>query len=183
MSNLEKFITSKDLERLKACKKGLNYFKTNFSNGAKVIDVIKKLEDIKTTTSWIDWLCDVFKLTYRAKEWYPNGQLASSYNYKDGLYHGLCLNWYPNGQLWSSDVCKNGRRHGLCLDWYSTGQLQTSYNCKDGRRHGLCLDWYSTGQLQTSYNYKDGKEHGLCETWHSNGQLWSSDIYKDGKLM
>jgi len=157
MSNLEKFITLKDLEDLEACEKGLNYFKTNFSNGAKVIDVIKKLEGSKTTTSWVFWLCKAFKLTYEVKRWYENEQLWSNCNYKDGKLHGLCQDWHKNGQSLTSYNYKDGKEHGLCRWWYSDGQLRFSYNYKDGQWHGLCREWHENGQLQTSYNYKDGE--------------------------
>jgi len=184
MSNLEKFITSNDLEDLKVCEEGLNYFKINFPNGARIIDVIKKLEKEKTTKAcWISWLCEEFKLDYIAKEWYENGQLRSNCNYKDGRRHGLCQEWYENGQLWSSYNYKDDKEHGLCQWWHKSEQLWSSFNYKDGRRHGLCQWWYLSGKLQTSYNYKDGKEHGLCQIWAKNGTLWSSNVYKDGHLI
>jgi len=160
MSNLEKFITLKDLEN-EACEEGLNYFKTNFSNGAKVIDVIKKLEDSKTTACWIFWLCVAFKLTYEAKKWYKK-------------------RWYKNEQLLANHSYKDGKPHGLCQGWYKNGQLQYSFNYKDGKEHGLCQIWYENGQLQSSYHYKDGNAYGICLFWHENGQLWSGCDYKDG---
>jgi len=57
MNNLEKVILLKDLKRLRACEGGLKYFKTNFPDGAQIIDVIEKLEKEKITTEWIFWLC------------------------------------------------------------------------------------------------------------------------------
>jgi len=129
---LEKFVTLEDLKILGTREAVLNYFKMNFTVGTKVIDVIRKLEAVKITVGWIDWLCVVFKLTYEAKEWYGNGQFKSSYNYKNGLKHGLCRWWYENGQLWSSYNYKDGKEHGLCQSWNSDEQLQSSFNYKDG---------------------------------------------------
>jgi antitoxin component YwqK of YwqJK toxin-antitoxin module len=95
----------------------ITWFEANFPNGAKIKDVITKLENIKTTTLWIDGIAVTYKLTLCAKTWYENEQIKYETNYKNGRRHGTAKCWYDNGKLTYARKYMNGKRHIVPKGW------------------------------------------------------------------
>lgn len=93
---------------------------------------------------------------YIQKLWYYNGQLASEYNYKEGLEHGIQKKWYFNGQLAIEHNYKKGLEHGVSKGWWYNGKLEYERYYKEGKLHGNYKVWYVNGQLNFECNYKDG---------------------------
>jgi len=52
----------------------------------------------------------------------------------DGLFTGVGFDVYPDGQLKSQENYKDGERDGLWKRWYEDGQIEYEENYKDGNR-------------------------------------------------
>ena len=97
---------------------------------------------------------------------YKDRELVSSSNY----------DYYDNGQLSYSENYKDGELHGLSESYYENGQLEWSSNYKDVL-HGLSESYYENGQLQFSENFKNGR-HGLFKWYLKNGSARFHKILK-----
>ena len=104
------------LVKKRACGSGLEYFKKHFKDGTDIWEVIKHLEEIKTSKEWTFWLFRNFKLT------------------------GICRNWYLNRTLWHENNYKNGEKDGVCKSWYSNGILAYEYNFKNGLKEIIYIN-------------------------------------------
>ena len=77
--------------------------------------------------------------------------LRYKWEYKDGkMVDGISQSWYPNGQLKSTTNWKDGHRNGLWISWFENGQKKCEVNFKDGLESELSI-WYDrSGQMESS---------------------------------
>ena len=99
--------------------------------------------------------------------------------YKGNKENGVYEEWYPNGQMSSHTEWKDGRPNGAHEQWNESGQKLTHIEWKDGRRNGVSEQWYSNGQIKSHHEYKDGVVNGITELWHENGQKKLHQEYGD----
>ena len=114
-----------------------------------------------------------------SQSWYPNGQLKSTINWKDGHRNGLNTEWHDNGQKRSETTYKNGKEVGVSTWWYDNGQKNSEKTYKNGKLDGLHTKWYENGQKWEEGTYKDGKEDGEWIYWYRNGQKKSDKQIED----
>jgi len=112
-----------------------------------------------------------------------NGQLKTTYNYKDGRLDGPLEVFYETGQLESKRFYKNGELDGLLETYYDNGQLKSKGNYQEGKKVGTSERYHSNGQLKTKNNYKGGKLDGVHEIYHENGSLRHKGNFKEGNLI
>jgi|SaaInlV_120m_DNA_3_1039746.scaffolds.fasta_scaffold26527_2 antitoxin component YwqK of YwqJK toxin-antitoxin module len=73
--------------------------------------------------------------------------------YEDKPFTGVAFDVYPNGQLHSEFNFKNGKADGLAKYWYENGQLAELYTFKNGVRDGLFQIWTEDGiMLRDGYS-------------------------------
>ena len=61
--------------------------------------------------------------------------LRYKWEYKDGkMVDGISQSWYPNGQLKSTINWKDGHRNGLNTEWHDNGQKKSFYNVYDSHQ-------------------------------------------------
>ncbi len=66
------------------------------------------------------------------RHWYPNGQLASEWEQKSGLYVGEFRQWHENGVPLSVFPYVAGRLHGVVRQWDKDGKLLAEYTMSEG---------------------------------------------------
>ena len=68
-------------------------------------------------------LCkDRVPFTGTAYELSPTGHLIGEACFVCGVQEGPAHDFFPNGQLASKDQYRNGSKHGECWRWYASGQ-------------------------------------------------------------
>ncbi|WP_082041722.1 DUF4375 domain-containing protein [Lacinutrix sp. Hel_I_90] len=136
------------------------------------------------------------------KEWYENGQLAESGNYKSAYERkGEWLEFYENGSKKVEAEFVNGE-YRLKNHWNEKGEQTltsgTGYSqffskpffkddvpefhyreYKSFVAHGVWKE-LKNDTLQRLVNYQNGKRHGKMETFYENGNLKEETIYENG---
>ena len=54
---------------------------------------------------------------------FPNGQIESESEYREGLTWGRCRSWYKNGQLYAESEFAQDVVHGTARNWSRDGVL------------------------------------------------------------
>ncbi len=72
------------------------------------------------------------------KGWWPNGNKKFEFYFNEkGFYHGSLKEWYVNGKLLKSFNYKDGKEQGSQKIWKQNGKIATNYVADDGERYGL----------------------------------------------
>lgn len=81
-----------------------------------------------------DYQCDYNSNTKEGqyKEWYDNGQIRYSGNFKKGKRNGTCVEWYKNGQKQAEERWRKGQLNGKTKYWTENGELQYDLNFSHG---------------------------------------------------
>ena len=101
-------ITLNKLIELKACKEGLEYFKSkNFKDDEVELDeLIKILKDDKS--DYLEWVYKKFKLTGEYISYFKNGNIDYKCFYKEGKEEGECISYFGNGNIYFKCFYKEG---------------------------------------------------------------------------
>ncbi len=106
-------------------------------------------------------------------QYYTNGKLEFSLNYKNGNYDGEYKKYYSNGKVYSIANYVNHNQTGLQLSYFDNGVLCSKYNMKDGSKHGLYEEWYIDEKKKIEWYYING---------HSDYTKKLIKWYNDGKV-
>ena len=105
------------------------------------------------------------------------GRIFNEDNYKDGMYHGLCISYY-NGMKDCEKNYKEGVLHGSKIFYYKNGQVKEKQNYKDGKKYGKWISFYDNGKMSFERNYEnynneklEGKLEGEVSHYYENGQI------------
>jgi len=92
-------------------------------------------------------------------DYYQDGSLKDSLNYKDGHFSGISLSWYKNGMIRdSSSIDESGK--------------------------GLYFSWFDNGNPSSAGKYVEfDKRQGKWQYFHKNGQLSSLETYDQDNLV
>jgi len=77
-------------------------------------------------------------------------------NHHSNVKTGPYSEWYANGQVKFSGNFKNGLRDGLCTGCYDTGQKESEENWVNGQLHGKVKYWSPDGHLQYDLTFNHG---------------------------
>ncbi|MBI9066283.1 MAG: hypothetical protein JEZ09_03250 [Salinivirgaceae bacterium] len=121
--------------------------------------------------------------------YYPNGQISSEGNMKDGKPDGIWKAYYVNGTLKSI-----GKRQHAFLDsvwnfYNEDGNIREKINYLNGKKNGyyysfdyfLNSDSVQVGFLRSQELYLDNKRKGISEYYFKNGVVERLVNYEDGK--
>jgi pimeloyl-ACP methyl ester carboxylesterase len=80
------------------------------------------------------WQCNYLTNTKEGpyKEWWKNGQLEFSGNFRNGLADGRCQWWYQNGQSEADEGRRKGQLHGRVRYWTDDGALEHDFKFYHG---------------------------------------------------
>jgi antitoxin component YwqK of YwqJK toxin-antitoxin module len=127
------------------------------------------------------------------KTFFPDQQVQSQIEYKDGQINGLFTSWNRTGEK-ESAVFKDGRTDGPWFYFSKDGTIKNGKDTlisKDGTRiertytdgvkQGLETIWYPNGKKRQETNYKNGALHGISKTWRPDGSIERESHFKDGQ--
>jgi len=111
---------------------------------------------------------------------YPNGQVKYNWNWKDGVYHGRCMDWAENGMTKFQGHYKDGQKHGKWWEWYPNGRLSVAGKFENGLAIGLKA-WMPCGEKCPLTGVVNG--YGWWVHYDSNGEeLYKTEI-SGGKMI
>jgi len=97
----------------------------------------------------------------------------------DGRKNGPAADWDKNGNLETSYAYKDERFDGFYRE-YEDGLLVDEDNYDEGTMVGTWKKWDSDGVLESIENYKDGEKNGTWQTYFDNGNLKEEQVYDMG---
>ncbi|MBL55840.1 MAG: hypothetical protein CMP61_01505 [Flavobacteriales bacterium] len=111
--------------------------------------------------------------------YYNNGQLASEYQYVDGLFEGAYKRNHSNGNPWIVANYLHDDVHGTYRAYYVDGTLRYEGEYDNGRLNGKMKKYAKNGQLLMDVSYVFGVKEGLAHFYNNNGKLLYTLTYKD----
>lgn len=109
-------------------------------------------------------------------EYFEDGKLSKSVEYKDGIPHGITREYYKNRQL-KSETHYINNAVGSSTTYHENGQLERKNTKVNGKNHGKTLVYFSNGKLSGRSEYDMGTLVGIHESYYENGQLRYRHIY------
>lgn len=91
------------------------------------------------------------------KSLYPNGNVESEINFKDGIREGEAKFYFENGNIKEERNYVNGRVEGLVKIYSEAGKLKEVYVIEDGRRDGPTSLFDENGNYLTDIYFESGK--------------------------
>ena len=119
--------------------------------------------------------------TGMAQRRFPDGSVAESDSFRDGLRHGPSRIWFPNGQLGYEAHYSDGLREGQTRTWWEDGKRRSQTLFVADRQEGEAWEWYETGELYKRHNYSAGAPSGLQQAWRRNGELYENFEIRGGR--
>jgi len=105
------------------------------------------------------------------KTFYPDGNLKSIAEMKNGILHGAYQSYYPSGELKSSGVYYQGKLHGTVEHFYESAKLEQREEWKNGVLDGYTEQYFENGQLAVKTFYQTGVHVGDRYIYYKSGQF------------
>jgi antitoxin component YwqK of YwqJK toxin-antitoxin module len=106
------------------------------------------------------------------KELHPNQMQKHEAFYVNGRIEGAFSNWYDNGQLEKTGEYKSGFSAGTWKEYYRDGQLKTIMEYRAPNRIAKTENYDKNGQIESLYLYKEVFRLDEFKQW-SDGSLIS----------
>jgi len=157
----EDLLIEYEFDTLKQKKDGY-YKEYSLVKGKKVLFLEKMIKDGLTTGE--------------EKQYYPNGQLAASFQYNEkGQLEGPVKYYFPDGQLKQEGHYQEDALSDTLKTYYPNAMLKEWVFMMEGMANGPFEEFYQNGQLKAKGLYVNDVEH--CELWiydqDSTGKLES----------
>ena len=91
--------------------------------------------------------------------------------------------YYPNGNLESEYELKDGKKHGKQIFYYKHGKVQMEESYENGKLNGKSTQYYVTGDPSYEASYKDDLPHGEWKYYDDNGELYLTQTFENGTLI
>ena len=101
----------------------------------------------------------------------------SVYQLNGENFTGFIYSSYPDNQLKSKTQIRNGVKDGLSQEYYNMGQLKTLTNYKEGKKVGDYKMYYENGKLLEEFTYKNDKINGFYKEYYNNGQFYKLPFF------
>jgi antitoxin component YwqK of YwqJK toxin-antitoxin module len=119
------------------------------------------------------------------KFYYPNGQISSEGNMRNGQPDGYWKTYYVTGVLKSEGLRRNFELDSTWLFYNQSGELIQKINYKYGKKNGYSTTYnYNTnteGTIGSKELYVNDKKEGTAFYYYDNGRLKETVNYKNGK--
>ncbi len=94
--------------------------------------------------------------------------LMKQYGFNEyGSKHGSSIQYYSNGKLQSTGNWRNGNKNGEFKEYRISGQLQSIKHYSNDRLHGEVIIYDETGTIIEQSNYHEGTLNGHSIAWYS----------------
>ncbi|MEI8203580.1 MAG: toxin-antitoxin system YwqK family antitoxin, partial [Bacteroidota bacterium] len=124
------------------------------------------------------------KIDGLVREYYRDGKIKSSVNYKDGIATGSAIFYYDNEK--STVKAKVNFEKDKITDkyneFYQNGERKAMIEYDDGVPHGDCEYYYDSGVLKIEGGFKKGVKNGKWKHYSEAGNLIDKEKYKKGEL-
>lgn len=131
---------------------------------------------MKTIKLLLSLLCCVALLsscTRTKKEYFEDGSLQSSIQYRFGKENGVSKYYFINAPhpIKMEIEMKDGKRNGSFVKYYINGKLDTRCTYKDDLEEGLEEKFSIFGYKISDIHFLHGKKHGPIVYYHENGEI------------
>lgn len=97
-------------------------------------------------------------------KYHPNGKIREERFFDQGKKVGLMRTWWEDGQLQSSFSFKDDEYEGECSEWNEKGILIRRMHYARGHESGAQQQWYDDGSIRSNYVIIKGRRFGLLGT-------------------
>ncbi|MCI5054994.1 MAG: hypothetical protein MRY83_02735 [Flavobacteriales bacterium] len=171
-----------------------------FKNGVK--NGIFREYDIKgellSSTNYVDGkvvdnVASEFQ-TESKEEKYPNGNVKSQLNFRNGRQHGVSKYFKEDGsvdkveiyeygtKLGEGKLDEKGIKNGPWKEYYSTGELRAEGTYKGGLRVGVWVFYHLNGKVEQKGKYDAaGRPSGDWKWYYDNGAVQREESFYAGK--
>jgi antitoxin component YwqK of YwqJK toxin-antitoxin module len=91
--------------------------------------------------------------------------------------------YYPNGNLESEYELKDGKKHGKQIFYYKHGAVELEESYENGKLNGKSTQYFVTGDTSYEASYKDDLPHGEWKYFDDNGELYLTQKFENGTLI
>lgn len=113
------------------------------------------------------------------EEFYPNGAMKSSIEYKGKKKNGEAREYYPNGHLRSLVRYKNDKEEGLAEYFNQEGVITMDIEMKEGKKNGRMRTYFITGGREMECYYENDKLEGTQSYYDKLNKKVSEMHYKN----
>lgn len=104
-------------------------------------------------------------------EYFKNGKVEGTGEFKEGLVHGLRTIYYKNGNKSLERIYRNGINDGKSIEYYPNGKVKQEANFKNGKEDGIFKVFYENGQIQVILTFSNGVQQGDYFEYTPDGKL------------
>ena len=115
------------------------------------------------------------------KEYYKNGIIKTSSNYRDWQLHGKWIKYFQNGSVEWEVEYYNGLKHGFYKQFHSNNQLKLIGKLIKGKKEGEESQYYENGQLEWIGEFKANIPIKKWKHFDVNGTEIESIRFKNGE--
>ena len=105
----------------------------------------------------------------KTEDYFTNGQLESSTNFKNNQKQGEYTSFWENGEMSSRGFFNDGKMDSIWKFWDSNGNIEGISNWRKDLKHGKWTAFYNSGQIQKESNFHEGELEGLQFEYYKNG--------------
>ena len=117
---------------------------------------------------------------HTVKEYYPDGELRSSIEYKGKVQDGMAVYYDEKGVKNLEVTMVNGKKEGRLRTFFFNGRLQTEEFYHNDLLNGMQTTYDMDGVKLTEIAFKDGVMNGSYQEWHERDILKCTGQYADG---
>jgi len=116
------------------------------------------------------------------KEYWENGQIKSSIEYKNGEKNGKTIYYFKNGSKQKEFTYENGSLEGISYQWDYSGVLLSSVEFSNNMMNGEAISYNEDGSKMEILHYKNDIIEGEYTLFYPNGEKKIEGFYKNGKF-
>ncbi len=106
--------------------------------------------------------------------------LTSTETYDAGVRDGISAVYYPNGNYAEVFTYRNDQRHGWWKQYYADGSVKVMSEFSDDMRHGDFVYYSPGGRKEIEGRYYRNRMHGEWFFFNERGEVISQIKYTDG---
>ena len=141
-------------------------YKTYLPSGELVITGSYAIDEYNNEIEIGPWI----KKDYYKSDNLYNLQIKEDYRLLNCEYHGLCKDYYENGQIETTGEYRNDKEEGIHKEYYENGQLKTIGEYKNGEEEGIHKEYSDNGNLKELITYVNGDYNGWYEEYWDEGK-------------
>ena len=119
--------------------------------------------------------------TGKAISYFPNGDIQTTLEYKDGIPNGELNSWYKKDIKQIEGVVENGKKTGTWKLYFESGKLKKQSAFQNDTENGEEIFYFENGNIEKKGSYLNGKLNGKYEWYFENGRKEQEGFYVNGQ--